>query len=176
MDIHPKNNLFLFDSFVLEGFKLFIVNNDRQIINQLLYNFKKCESKTNQKLQLCVMKFCVETWQKMSQKTKDQLTDTAQNFFHLLEQFAKLKKTHCMNLLILENTIQNLPTSTCGLFQLYFYKNLFDPDEKSKILNHQTLTKNTLQTRINEIFSTDIGKNEYLIKNYICFYFEKIIK
>ena len=38
------------------------------------------------------MKFCVETWQKMSQKTKDQLTDTAQNFFHLLEQFAKLKK------------------------------------------------------------------------------------
>ena len=27
------------------------------------------------------MKFCVETWQKMSQKTKDQLSDTAQNFF-----------------------------------------------------------------------------------------------
>ena len=46
------------------------------------------------------MKFCVETWQKMPQKTKDQLTDTAQNFFHLLEQFANLKKTHCMNLLI----------------------------------------------------------------------------
>ena len=32
------------------------------------------------------MKFCDETWQKMSQKTKDQRTDTAQNFFHLLEQ------------------------------------------------------------------------------------------
>ena len=44
----------------------------------------------------------------MSQKTKDQLTDTAQNFFHLLEQFAKLKRTHCMNLLILENSIQDL--------------------------------------------------------------------
>ena len=84
MDIHPKNNLFLFDSFGLEGFKLFIVNNDRQIINQLLYNFKKCESKTNQKLQLRVMKFCVETWQKMSQKTKDQLTDTAQKFFSFI--------------------------------------------------------------------------------------------
>ena len=107
MDINPKNNLFLFDLFGLERFKLFIVNNDQQIISQLLYNFKKCESKTNQKLQLYVMKFCFETWQKMSQKTKDQLTDTAQDFFHLLEQFAKLKKTHCMNLLILENTIQN---------------------------------------------------------------------
>ena len=33
MDIHPKNNLFLFHSFDLEGFKLFIVNNDGQIIN-----------------------------------------------------------------------------------------------------------------------------------------------
>ena len=151
MDIHPKNNLFLFDSFGLEGFKLFIVNNDQHIINQLLYNFNKCQSKTNQKLQLCIMKFCVESWQKMPQKTKDQLTDTAQNFFHLLEQFAKLKKTNCMNLSILENTIQNLTTSTCGLIQLYFYEKLFDPDEKSKILNHQTLTKNTLETRITKL-------------------------
>ena len=37
------------------------------------------------------MKFCVETWEKMSQKTKSQLTETAQNLFHLLKQFAKLK-------------------------------------------------------------------------------------
>ena len=147
MDIHPKNNLFLFDSFGLEGFKLFIVNNNQQIIKQLLYNFNKCQPKTNQKLQLCIMKLCVESWQKMSQKTKDQLKDTAQNFFHLLEQLAKLKKTNFMNLLILENSIQNLTTSTCGLFQLCFYKNLFDPGEKNKILNHQTLIKNTLQSK-----------------------------
>ena len=80
MDIHPKNKLFLFDSFGLEGLKCFIVNNDQQIINQLLYNFKKCESRTNQKLQLFVIKSCVETWQNMSQKTKDQLTNTAQIF------------------------------------------------------------------------------------------------
>ena len=82
----------------------------------------------------------------------------------MLEQFAKLKKTQCMNLLILENTIQVLTTVTCGQFQLYFYKNLFDPDDQSKILNHQKLTKNTLETRINEIFSTDVNENEYHIK------------
>ena len=76
-----KNNLFLFDSFGLEGFKIFIVDNDLQIINELLYNFKECETKPAQKLKLCTMKFCVETWQKMSQKTKDQLTATAQIFF-----------------------------------------------------------------------------------------------
>ena len=161
MDIHPKNNLFLFDSFGIEGFKLFIVDNDQDIINELLYNYQKFESKSSQKLKLCTMKFCVETWQKMSQKTKDQLTDTAQNFFHLLEQFAKLKKTHYMNILILENQIQDLISLNCGQFQLYFYKNLFDPDEKSKILSHGTLNKSTLETIINEIFSTDIDEEEY---------------
>ena len=166
MNIHLKNNLFLFDSFGIEGFKLFIVDNDQDIINELLYDFKKCESKSSQKLKLCTMKFCVETWQKMSQKKKDQLTDTAQNFFHLLEQFAKLKKTHYMNILILENQIQNLISPNCGQFQLYFYKNLFDPDEKGKILSQGTLNKSTLETIINEIFSTDIDENEHIGKNF----------
>ena len=48
--------------------------------------------------------------------------------------------------------------------RLYFYKNLFDPYKRSKFLNHQRLTKNTLQIIINEIFSTDVDENEYLIK------------
>ena len=83
-NIQPKNSLFLFDSFRLEEFKIFIADNDQKIINELLYNFKECESKPAQKLKLCTIEFCVETWQKMSEKTKDQLTDTAQKFFHLL--------------------------------------------------------------------------------------------
>ena len=166
MDIHPKNNLFLFDSFGIESFKLFIVDNDQDIIDELLYNFKKCEVKSTQKLKLCTMKFCVGTWQKMSQKRKDQLTDTAENFFHLLEQFAKLKKTHCMNILILENQIQDLISPNCRQFQLYFYKNLLDPDEKSKILSHGTLNKSNLGTIINENFSTDIDENEHITKSF----------
>ena len=102
------------------------------------------------------MKFCVETWEKTEQKTKSQLTDTVQNFFHLLEQSAKLEKRCCMNILILENSVQNLTSLNCRSFQLYFYKNLFHPDEKSNILNHKTLNTSTLQTII----------NEYLIKNF----------
>ena len=70
LDIDPKNSLFLFDSFGLAGFKLFIVNNDQQNINQLLYKFSKCRVKINQKLSLCSMKFCIETWEKMQQKPK----------------------------------------------------------------------------------------------------------
>ena len=71
-----------------------------------------------------------------------------------------------MNVLILENSIQDLISSNCGEFQLYFYKNLFDLDEKSKILRHQTLNKSTLETIINEIFQTDIDENGHIIKNF----------
>ena len=142
------------------------MDNDQDIVNKLLYNFKKCESKSGQKLELCTMKFCVGTWQKMSHKRKDQLIDTAQNFFHFLEHFAKLKRTHCMNILKLENQVQDLTNPNCGQFQLYFYKNLFDPDEKSKIVSHKTLNKGTLQTIMNEIFSTDVKENEYIVKSF----------
>ena len=47
-----------------------------------------------------------------------------------------------------------------------FYKNQFDPDEKIKILEHENLNKKTLETIINEIFSTDVDENEHIIKNF----------
>ena len=71
-----------------------------------------------------------------------------------------------MNILIIENQIQDLTGSTCGYFQLYFYKNFLDPDEKSKFISHRTLNKSTLQTIMNEIFSTDIKETEYIAKNF----------
>ena len=69
--------------------------------------------------------------------SKSLTNNTAQDFFHLLEQFAKLKKTECMNILILQTNVEELLGSNCGLFQLYFYENLFNPDEKSKILDRE---------------------------------------
>ena len=112
------------------------------------------------------MKFCVETWQNMSHKVKEQLINIAQNFFHLLEQFSKLKETECMNILILKNNVESITGSSCGECQLYFYKNLFWSRWKSKILNHENLNKKTLETIIIGIFSTDLDKNEHIIKNF----------
>ena len=83
-----------------------------------------------------------------------------------MEQFAKLKKNQCMNIIILENNVQGLLKPDCGPFQLYFYKNLFDPDESSKILEPHKLTKSTLETVINEIFPTDVSENQYLIQKF----------
>ena len=135
MDIHPKKNLMLFDSLGLDGFKFFIVDNDEKIIDELLFNFKKCKiSLTDQTLTLCEMKFSVDSWENMTHTKKEQLTETAQNFFHLLQQFAKLKKTNDMSILILEQSVQNLTSSTCGLFQLYFIKTFLIQTKKVKKL------------------------------------------
>ena len=63
-----------------------------------------------------------------------------------------------MMVTLIDDKIQEIYSDTCGLFQLYFYKNLFDPNENSKILNDEHLTKKTVETLLNEMFSTE--KNE----------------
>ena len=77
-----------------------------------------------------------------------------------------------MNILIVEHLVRELTSSTCGLSQLYFYKNIFGPEEKSKIIDHKTLNKRTIEVILNESFSTDVNENEQVIeslkKNTIC--------
>ena len=164
-DIEPKSSLFLFDSYGLEGFKYFKVDNDEKIIDILLYNFQKCKiNEGDTKINLCTMTFDVEVWEKLPRNKKSQLNETAIYFFHLLYQFANLKKTKQMKISIVENQFQEIMTATCGIFQLYFYKNLFDPPITSEILKEKKLNCTTLKILLNEIFTTQKHENERRIK------------
>ena len=58
-----------------------------------------------------------------------------------------------------DQQLQELTTGACGIFQLYFYKNLFDPVSDSKIIDDEFLTKKTA-TLLNENFSTNEETNE----------------
>ena len=58
-----------------------------------------------------------------------------------------------------DQQLQELTTGACGIFQLYFYKNLFDLVSDSKIIDDEFLTKKTA-TLLNEIFSTNEETNE----------------
>ena len=60
-----------------------------------------------------------------------------------------------MNILIIEHPFQEVTSSMYALFQLYFYKNIFDPDERIKIIDYETLNKKTIEQILNEISSTD---------------------
>ena len=46
-----------------------------------------------------------------------------------------------MTVTMMDDEAQELYSDTCGNFQLYFYKNLMDPDEKSKLLHDENLLK-----------------------------------
>ena len=65
---------------------------------------------------------------------------------------------------LLDDQLQELTTDTCGMFQLYFYKNLFDPVSDSKIIDEEFLTKKTVVALFNEIFSTNKKMNEEEVK------------
>ena len=95
------------------------------------------------------------------------LSSTAADLFHLINEFAELNRIKDEVILhFVDDQLQNVTSDTCGIFQLYFYKNLSDHSKKSKIINDKKLTKNTISTLLNEIFSTPDNKNEQAIEQF----------
>ena len=98
----------------------------------------------------------------------DSLSDTARNFFRFVQAFGiKLKLRNVVNIWMLEDRLQDLDSSTCGIFQLYFYNNLFSPNENSNIQNDTKLTKRTVETLLNELSTLDDqDTNEQKMEKY----------
>ena len=67
---------------------------------------------------------------------------------------------------MVEDRIQDLDSSTCGIFQLHFYESLFNPDKNSKIQNESKLKKTTGETLLNELISLDGRENEIKMEEY----------
>ena len=68
---------------------------------------------------------------------------------------------------MVEDKIQDLNSMTCGIFQIYFNDNLFNPDENSKIEDKNQLNKRTIKTLSNERFVlADQKTNEATIRQY----------
>ena len=54
---------------------------------------------------------------------------------------------------MIEDRVQDLNSVTFGVFQIYFYDNLFNPNENSKIQDKKRLNKRTIETLLNELFA-----------------------
>ena len=84
------------------------------------------------------------------------MSDTATNFFHFVQAFGnKLKLPDFVNIWMVEDRVQDFNSVTCSIFQIYFYDNLFSPNENSKIQNKKRLNKRKIETLLNEIFVLD---------------------
>lgn len=79
LELHTRKHIFLFDSFGFTGFKEFIINNDKKIIDKLLYGLKNFNRKDNRII--VPVNFLVESYERESQSSKSNLTDTAKDFF-----------------------------------------------------------------------------------------------
>ena len=80
LDIHPKKEVFLFDSFLFSGLKEFFIQDDRKIINMLMYNLKKF-NKTSNKIILISIKFSMSEFEKTEKKVSNILNTTFIDFF-----------------------------------------------------------------------------------------------
>ena len=120
--------------------------------------------KTDLKITLCKIKFNLGACKELSKKEIDSLTDTARDFLFLSSIWNKLKLRSFVSIWMVKDRIQDLDSSTCGIFQLYFYENLFNPD--SKIQNESKFKKSTVETLLNELFSLDDRENEIKMEEY----------
>ena len=162
LEISSKQQFFLFDSFGFVGLKEFIIDNEKQIIDQFFYGLEKINKK-DKIINLTYVHFDNESYKKVN---KDSLTPTARDFFHGLSQFSKVHNENAVDVFMVDDQLQNIKSDTCGLFQLYFYMNLFLPKESSKIVGNRTLNLRTIKNLLNEIFSKDISQNEIIVENF----------
>ena len=109
-------------------------------------------TKTDNKITLVNIKFNLNACKNLTKKELDALSDTATNSSFVQAFGNKLKLRDFVNICIVEDRVQDLNSVTCGIFQMNFYDNLFNPNKNSKIQNKKRINKKTIETLLNELF------------------------
>ena len=125
-------------------------------------------TRTDNKITLCNIRFNLNAYKNLSKRELDALSGTTKDFFRFILPFGnKLKLRNFVNIWMVEDRVQDLNSMTCGIFQLYFYDNLSNPNENSKIQDKAKLNKRTIEILLNELFVLDDqDKNEETIRQY----------
>ena len=124
LEISSKEQIFLFDSYGFVGLKEFIIDNDRKLIDKFFHGLTKMNKKDSA-INLTYVEFIPPAYEKID---RSQLTATAQDFFHTLNEFSKVHKSKKVNVYMVDDCLQDLESDTCGIFKLYFYTNVFLPN------------------------------------------------
>ena len=165
--LNLRQTFFFFDTFGVDGLKSFIIQDDKKVIEKILFGTEKM-TRTDNEITLVNIKFNVNACKNLSENELNALSDTASNFFRFIQAFDnKPKLRDFVNIWIAEDRVQDLNSLTCGIFQIYFYDNLFNPDRDSKIQKNKRLNKKTIEILLNELFMLDNQQqNEVTIGRY----------
>ena len=151
--------------FCLDGKKHFIIQDDKKIIEKILFDIERMTS-TGNKTALVNIRFNLNACKNLSEKELDALSGAATNFFHSIQAFGNKVILHeFVNIWMAEDRVQDLDSVTCSIFQIYFYENIFNPDESHIIQNKKRVNKRKIGTLLNEPFvPDDQDKNKTTIK------------
>ena len=123
-----------------------------------MFGIQKLKKK-DQKIIIISLKFSMKEYEKI--KNEHRLRPTTQDLLHLIYEYGRLHNIKdLVTVYSVDDQLQKLETDTCGIFQLYFYFNLFVPYENSSVLGDSKLTKRKVEKLLNEIFSLDRNQSE----------------
>ena len=166
LDIDGKFFFLLFDSFGINGLKIFIVKGNEKIVAKVLKgveNLKEDEEQIN----LVNVNFVKNSYSKLSEGEKAALSETCRDFLHFLESFADYENQSLIHLWLLEDPIQVITTNPCRYFQTFFYENLFFPDSDSLLRKRKRLAYDIIQSFFQELFTTNTEQNEKVTRHYV---------
>ena len=88
LNISPKSEILLIDSFGITGMKRFIAQGNKKIIGKVLKWLELSNRKDN-KLTLVKLKYSMNGCDKLTEREINELLETAPNFCHLIQSFAQ---------------------------------------------------------------------------------------
>ena len=140
LDRDERDTLIFFDSFGTYGLLKFIVDNDLGIFQKLMPGLIKQIFKQDNKITLLTCNFKLKNYEKLSKKELNSFSSTAQRVFKFLYEFGTYEKIkNTAKVVTVDENLQPFSTNYCGVFQLYFYLNLF------KLLNTCMIAKYQLK-------------------------------
>ena len=86
LDLHPKKEIFLFNSFSFEGFKEFILKDDQKVLNKVLYCIEKFNKRDN-KITLITLKLSMQEYEEI--KNMNRLSGTTIGLLDLMNEYGK---------------------------------------------------------------------------------------
>ena len=100
-------------------------------------------------------------------KDSSNLSTTVIDIFHPINEFEKLHNSQDeAAVYLVDDQLQEAERDTCGIFQLYFYENLFQLLPYGKTISDKNLAKNTISKLLNEIFTLYKTSNEHKIETF----------
>ena len=118
--MHHELIYFCFYSFGVDGLKNFIIQDDKKVIQNILFGTEQLP-RTDNKITLVNVKFSLNACKNLTKNEPDNLSDKARDFFYFIQSFGnKLKLRDFVNLWVVEDCIQDLNTVTSIFFKYTF--------------------------------------------------------